>query len=70
MHTRQSQWERPTHAAAEDLALPDKVKCCHILVKHAGSRNPSSWRTDKITRTKEDARKILEGALLVSFYPI
>jgi len=29
-------------------------------VKHNGSRNPSSWKENKITRSKEDAIKILE----------
>lgn len=32
-----------------------------MLVKHAGSRRPSSWREDKIIRSKEEARDILEG---------
>ncbi|MCP9264938.1 putative peptidyl-prolyl cis-trans isomerase dodo [Dirofilaria immitis] len=37
------------------------VHCAHLLVKHSGSRRPSSWRSDVITRSKEDARKILIG---------
>lgn len=32
-------------------------------MKHSGSRRPSSWREENITRTKEEARKILEGYL-------
>ena len=32
-----------------------------MLVKHAGSRRPSSHREEKITRTKEEARELLEG---------
>ncbi|KYR02871.1 hypothetical protein DLAC_00345 [Tieghemostelium lacteum] len=39
---------------------PKQVKCRHLLVKHSGSRNPSSWREDKITRSKEEAIKILQ----------
>lgn len=32
-----------------------KVRVLHILVKHAGSRRPASWREPKITRTKDEA---------------
>ncbi|EGC30332.1 hypothetical protein DICPUDRAFT_157953 [Dictyostelium purpureum] len=32
-----------------------EVRCRHLLVKHRGSRNPSSWRETNITRTKEEA---------------
>lgn len=38
-----------------------EVQCAHLLVKHAGSRRPASWRSDNITRSKEDALAILEG---------
>ncbi|KAK2964329.1 putative Peptidyl-prolyl cis-trans isomerase NIMA-interacting 1 [Blattamonas nauphoetae] len=38
-----------------------QVRCSHILVKHNKSRNPSSWREPKITRTKEEAIEILKG---------
>ncbi|KAK5576237.1 hypothetical protein RB653_007378 [Dictyostelium firmibasis] len=34
---------------------PKTVTCRHLLVKHQGSRNPSSWRESKIVRTKERA---------------
>lgn len=38
------------------------VSCHHILVKHAGSRRPASWRQEEaITRTKEDALVRLAG---------
>jgi len=40
--TKKSQWDRP-------------VRCAHLLVKHEGSRRPSSWRESEITRTKNDA---------------
>lgn len=33
------------------------------LVKHKGSRRPSSWREENITRTKEEARALVEGYL-------
>eukprot|EP00727_Mastigamoeba_balamuthi_P012877 m51a1_g8211 putative peptidyl-prolyl cis-trans isomerase nima-interacting 1-like (113) ;mRNA; f:64957-65553 len=37
------------------------VRCSHLLVKHRGSRRPSSWREQNITRTKEEAIAILTG---------
>jgi len=38
-----------------------QVRASHLLVKHSGSRRPSSWKEDKITRSKDEAIKILEG---------
>ena len=31
----------------------------HLLIKHAGSRRPASWRSDKITISKDEARREL-----------
>ena len=51
--TKTSVWETPdglTHEevkklpGAEYLTTPVKVRASHLLVKHSGSRNPSSWR--------------------------
>ena len=36
-----------------------QVQCSHLLVKHSGSRRPTSWREENITRSKEDAIDIL-----------
>ena len=33
----------------------------HLLVKHRESRRPASWRSDNITRSKEEALEILQG---------
>lgn len=41
--------------------MDQKVQASHLLVKHNKSRNPSSWRSPKITRSKDEAREILEG---------
>ncbi|XP_064649454.1 putative peptidyl-prolyl cis-trans isomerase dodo [Lineus longissimus] len=57
LHTKQSQWEVPT----EPAGMGKQVNCCHLLVKHSGSRRPSSWRQDVITRSKDDAQSILIG---------
>lgn len=46
----ESVWERP----GPDVGS-GQVRASHILVKHRGSRRPSSWRQETITRTKEEA---------------
>lgn len=38
-----------------------KIRCSHLLVKHNGSRRPSSWREAEITRSKQEAIDILKG---------
>ncbi|KAI0040662.1 rotamase-domain-containing protein [Auriscalpium vulgare] len=40
-------------------ARPSKVRASHLLVKHSGSRRPSSWKEKSITRSKEDAVALL-----------
>ncbi|GJN91682.1 hypothetical protein Rhopal_004705-T1 [Rhodotorula paludigena] len=45
--------------AAGPAAGSNKVRASHLLVKHSGSRRPSSWRAANITRSKEDAIDIL-----------
>ena len=45
---------------AEAEAEPETVTCSHILVKHVGSRRPSSWREARITRTRDHARQRIE----------
>ncbi|KAJ3165417.1 Peptidyl-prolyl cis-trans isomerase NIMA-interacting protein 1 [Geranomyces variabilis] len=64
--TGQSVWERPTAASAASTtagatsgSAPQKVRASHLLVKHAESRRPSSWKTPTITRSKEEAREII-----------
>ncbi|KAK6512874.1 protein kinase ssp1 [Arthrobotrys conoides] len=39
----------------------EKIRAAHLLVKHEGSRRPSSWKDAEITRTKEEARSILQA---------
>ena len=69
---RESKWEPPAGSDAETLrayihenfqpqAPAGKIRAAHLLVKHRESRRPSSWKEDKITRTKDEARGILEG---------
>lgn len=61
--TKESQWEVPTEPAKPSSNELQEVQASHLLVKHSGSRRPSSWREENITRSKEEARKILEGYL-------
>ncbi|XP_050176790.1 peptidyl-prolyl cis-trans isomerase NIMA-interacting 1 isoform X3 [Myiozetetes cayanensis] len=70
--TNASQWERP-HGSGSGSGLgsgsgsgsgrsePGRVRCSHLLVKHNQSRRPSSWRQDKITRSKEEALELVNG---------
>ncbi|KAK5310851.1 peptidyl-prolyl cis-trans isomerase Pin1 [Exophiala xenobiotica] len=38
-----------------------KIRAAHLLVKHSGSRRPSSWKEEKITRLKDEATEMLRG---------
>lgn len=69
VHTKESQWDQPTEPAKKSASSSgaggggdgaDEVQCLHLLVKHKGSRRPSSWREENITRTKEEAQMLLE----------
>ncbi|KAI6031292.1 hypothetical protein PISMIDRAFT_685367 [Pisolithus microcarpus 441] len=74
--TKESRWEAPPGLTEKDIkALPGadllvrpqednpsagQIKASHLLVKHRGSRRPSSWKESNITRTKEEAIAVLE----------
>ena len=54
---------RPAKRPRPD-APPDDgrvVRASHVLVKHAGSRRPSSFREPVVTRTKEEAIAMLHA---------
>ncbi|KAF9778273.1 rotamase-domain-containing protein [Thelephora terrestris] len=66
--TKASVWETPDGLTEEEvkklpgaelLTRPVKVRASHLLVKHSGSRNPSSWRQAKITCSKAEAIETL-----------
>ncbi|XP_008591695.1 PREDICTED: peptidyl-prolyl cis-trans isomerase NIMA-interacting 1 isoform X1 [Galeopterus variegatus] len=64
--TNASQWERPSSNSSgvggkNGQGEPTRVRCSHLLVKHSQSRRPSSWRQEKITRTKEEALELING---------
>lgn len=72
LHTKASQWEPPVAVKPGEVEIkvatiypswkPLQVQASHLLVKHRESRRPSSWKTENITRSKEEALEILKGA--------
>lgn len=42
-----------------------QVRCSHLLVKHNQSRRPSSWREQNITRTKDEAKDLIQSRLSI-----
>jgi len=56
--TGETSWEPPTAASS---SAGTEVRALHILVKHSGSRRPSSWRQEKITISKAEALQKLNG---------
>ncbi|UZJ52517.1 hypothetical protein CBS101457_001837 [Exobasidium rhododendri] len=52
--------ERMAAANGSSANAPNgQVRASHLLVKHSGSRRPSSWKDSKITRAPEEAETIL-----------
>lgn len=65
--TKASQWDKPEGATvipldASQQSQVKQIRACHLLVKHSGSRRPSSWKQSQITRSKEEAL-----AMIVAF---
>lgn len=56
-HTGETQWEMPTAPA---VAKEEEIQCFHILAKHNQSRRPQNWKNEQITRTKDEAIKIIQ----------
>eukprot|EP01040_Poterioochromonas_malhamensis_P010334 gene10334-11241_t len=52
--TKETTWDKPTQAASKPSQ--QQVQVYHILRKHAGSRRPASWRSDRITQSIDAAR--------------
>ncbi|KAM7206148.1 peptidyl-prolyl cis-trans isomerase [Naviculisporaceae sp. PSN 640] len=46
---------------APPAGQPGKIRAAHLLVKHKESRRPSSWKEAEITRTREEAQRIIES---------
>ena len=47
--------------AGAGSSAPAEVRASHLLVKHTGSRRPSSWRCAVVTLTKAEALARLAG---------
>jgi NIMA-interacting peptidyl-prolyl cis-trans isomerase 1 len=65
--TGESLWERPAASApapkksSSSSSSSGKVQASHLLVKHRGSRNPSSWKEPVVTRSKEEALAMVQA---------
>ncbi|KAK4702526.1 hypothetical protein P7C70_g3701, partial [Phenoliferia sp. Uapishka_3] len=72
--TKESVWDKPADLTDDDILTlkgaehfaqpappPGKVRASHLLVKHKDSRRPGSWKTPKITITKEEAIEQLKA---------
>lgn len=71
VYTKESQWDRPEKPAEPSSTTgPGQVQCSHLLVKHEGSRRPSSWREENITRSKKEALELLKGFKIFAFMTI
>jgi len=71
--TKQSSWDAPRELSDDevnrlpgakeylrsDRAHEGQVRASHLLIKHKGSRRPSSWKEANITRSKEEAIETL-----------
>ena len=70
--TRESQWEHPSLTGGKSSSRKpaaggdDQVQALHILVKHTGSRNPKNYKGETITRSKDEARRRLDGSFICS----
>jgi hypothetical protein len=40
------------------------IRCRHVLIKHVGSRTPENWQHQPVTRSREDARQLLQDLAL------
>lgn len=64
--SKESQWEHPNmtggkSSSGRKAAGGGEVQVLHILAKHTGSRNPKNYKGETITRSKDDARKKIDG---------
>lgn len=52
---------QPSQQSTQSAPPPptQQVRCRHILIKHNASRRPSSWKSERITRSKEQAMEKL-----------
>jgi len=56
-HSTSSSATAPSTTTADG----SKIRAAHLLIKHAGSRRPSSWREAEVTRSHADALAVLQA---------
>ncbi|KZW03282.1 rotamase-domain-containing protein [Exidia glandulosa HHB12029] len=69
--TKTGHWDPPDGVDVNSLPGADylasaaktqgQVRASHLLIKHSGSRRPSSWKEENITRSQAEAEDILRG---------
>lgn len=47
--------------AGAAAGAPARVRASHLLVKHAGSRRPSSWKEPSVTRSEAEALAMIQA---------
>jgi len=60
---RGSEEEENKSKSKKKSAEVKQVTCRHLLVKHKDSRRPFSWKSEEITRSREQAVEMAEGFL-------
>lgn len=60
---KETEDDEPKSSKKSKTDEKSQVACRHILVKHKDSRRPHSWKSNEITRTKEEAIEIAESFL-------
>ncbi|CEG45340.1 peptidyl-prolyl cis-trans isomerase nima-interacting 1-like [Plasmopara halstedii] len=63
VHAKEREFRHRTASETKKRRSTDSesIQALHILVKHSGSRRPSSWRQDSITRSKAVAQAKTQG---------
>jgi len=61
--SRESNEEKEVGKKKKKSSEEKQVSCRHLLVKHKDSRRPFSWKSDEITRSKDQAVEMAHGFL-------
>lgn len=57
--SRDGESDRDSHRKHKAQSKEEMIRCRHILIKHADSRRPSSWKESKVTRTLDEAMTLI-----------
>lgn len=61
LKTYMAQHHSGSNTRLDGASQEGKIRVAHLLIKHNGSRRPSSWKEQNITRSKEEAIDILRS---------